>query len=295
MLGSLVFWVGTRWRTQGEVVHSFGSRQEQHIKSARDHTEKAALGSSTELSFHWSRLESSNNYRMYVANLRAIGCPDATVKDIVCGDTARAFTCKRRELGLNGGGSGAWSFQRQKILVAELLGEPGQMNYSIEKSAKKTIMPGQSGASKNVVSHVSSQSTDSVADQSAAGAAVSASTVAISSGSASLVSSSFTSRPVAPPVYPLVMQTVNLDALALTAAQKTAVQELQQQFIQAIGGLNQNPSDPVYLRRWQQAQPQSDFQLKAMLGITAWENYQLLAADSATSAPDPYVALNRQP
>jgi hypothetical protein len=291
IFGSLVFWGGIRWRTQNEIAHPFGSLQEQQVKAARDHTEAAALGSSPKLSFHWSRLESSNDYRMYVANLRAIGCPEATVKDIVCGDAARAFACKRRELRLNGDGSGAWSLQRQKILVAELLGEPGQPNYSMEKTATTD----QPDANETVTGNRSSPSDDLGTQPPAGGAVVSASAAADFPAGASLANRLIVSRTVAAPVYPFVLRNVNLDALGLTVAQKTAVQELQQQFINDVGGLNENPSDPGYLRRWQQAQPQSDQLLKAMLGITAWENYQLLAADPATPAPDPYAALNRQP
>src|SRR5437868_6638046 len=31
--------------------------------------------------FHWSQIESSD-YRAYIANLRAIGCPEPTIRDI---------------------------------------------------------------------------------------------------------------------------------------------------------------------------------------------------------------------
>src|SRR5271168_3154133 len=45
--------------------------------------------------FHWRQLESPNNYRTYIANLRAAGCPEPTIQDIVRGDTGRAFAWER--------------------------------------------------------------------------------------------------------------------------------------------------------------------------------------------------------
>jgi hypothetical protein len=40
--------------------------------------------------FHWSHLESSD-YKMYMANLRAVGCPEQTVRDIVFADIRGLF------------------------------------------------------------------------------------------------------------------------------------------------------------------------------------------------------------
>ncbi len=54
--------------------------------------------------FRWSQLEATNDYRHYVSNLRASGCPEATVQDIVRGDAKRAFAFKRHQLGLDGSG-----------------------------------------------------------------------------------------------------------------------------------------------------------------------------------------------
>src|SRR5690242_2153198 len=42
-------------------------------------------GTQTE-SFRWSQITSTKDYRLYIANLRAIGCPEVTIEDIVRGD-----------------------------------------------------------------------------------------------------------------------------------------------------------------------------------------------------------------
>src|SRR5262245_33086814 len=47
--------------------------------------------------FHWSQLE-SEDYRIYAANLRAIGCPEATVRDIILADVNDLFGRRVKEL-----------------------------------------------------------------------------------------------------------------------------------------------------------------------------------------------------
>jgi len=86
--------------------------------------------------FRWSQLESKNDYRIYVRNLRAAGCPESTIEDIVRGNAARAFAWKRRQLGLDGSGNGSWSRSRELQVVAYLLGE--------QSRAAETPTPSQS-------------------------------------------------------------------------------------------------------------------------------------------------------
>src|SRR6478752_7194 len=40
--------------------------------------------------FNWAQVESSD-YRVYIANLRAIGCPEATIKDIIMTDVMKLY------------------------------------------------------------------------------------------------------------------------------------------------------------------------------------------------------------
>ena len=45
--------------------------------------------------FHWGMIE-SRDYRVYIANLRAIGCPEPTLRDIIYADVNELFVRKRR-------------------------------------------------------------------------------------------------------------------------------------------------------------------------------------------------------
>src|SRR5262249_25055911 len=47
------------------------------------------------VSFQWSQLE-SEDYPTYIANLRAIGCPERTIRDIVAADLHALLTERRK-------------------------------------------------------------------------------------------------------------------------------------------------------------------------------------------------------
>lgn len=86
--------------------------------------------------FQWSELESTNDYRNYVANLRAVGCPEPTVEDIVWGDAERVFSAQRRQLNLSGDEAGPWSKQKETRLVAYFLGQTVTAGNPDENPAK---------------------------------------------------------------------------------------------------------------------------------------------------------------
>ena len=58
------------------------------IPTARN--EAADSSPTPPLSFHWSEIESAD-YRQYIANLRAVGCPEQIVRDIIVADVNQLF------------------------------------------------------------------------------------------------------------------------------------------------------------------------------------------------------------
>lgn len=201
--------------------------------------------------FRWSQL-GSTNYEVYVANLRASGCPETTVQDIVRGDTARAFAFERARLGLDGSGSGPWSRSREAQLIARLLGEQslvaGENTVAVQSGENQPETNDGTGiAADNAKTHGAQQPSSGQPQTLTSASAVS---------------------------YPLVFRNVNLDALGLSASQKSAIQQLQQQFVNDIGGPNQNPNDPAYLARWQKAQGPVDAALLNLLGTQGYMAYQ---------------------
>ena len=46
-------------------------------------------------SFDWRMVE-SEDYKKYIANLRAIGCPEETIRDIIIADVNKLFASRKR-------------------------------------------------------------------------------------------------------------------------------------------------------------------------------------------------------
>ena len=88
---------------------------------------------------------------------------------------------------------------------------------------------------------------------------------------------------------PLILQEVDPSVLKINPQQAQVVDDLRQKFIEEVGGPNQDPNDPAYGQRWQASQPQADLDLRGMIGIRAWEGYQMAAWAKAnaqtTSSP----------
>jgi len=76
---------------------------------------------------------------------------------------------------------------------------------------------------------------------------------------------------------PLVFQEVDISELNLNRDQLQAIDDLRQRFLDEIGGLEQNTNDPAYRERWLKSQPQVDDDLRGMIGVSAFQNYQILA------------------
>jgi len=185
--------------------------------------------------FQWSQLFSTNDYRLYVARLRAAGCPETTVRDIAWGDADRAFSRKRQELNLDGQGTGAWSTAAEQQLVAILIGDA-----SLAEGGSAAADPGKSD-----------------------------------------------SQPVADAKYPVVLQPVDLTALGFNDDQMKAVEQVRLQFLDAIGGTNQDTADPNYVKRWQQAQKKMDDVARGQLGGKAYMQYELAVLRVQQAAVQP--------
>lgn len=62
--------------------------------------------------------------------------------------------------------------------------------------------------------------------------------------------------------------------LAFTPEQTARFNKLAEEFVAAVGGNNQDPSDPAYKRRWQEAQWLSDQQFRAFFGTQVFAEMQ---------------------
>ncbi len=99
--------------------------------------EKQNLNSQTKTiyvtnSFNWSQVESAD-YREYIANLRGIGCPEATIKDIVITDIMRLYAARRGQFYHNGRDFKFWETNEKRKLNARQLEEREKQLALIDK------------------------------------------------------------------------------------------------------------------------------------------------------------------
>ena len=213
------------------------------VTAASETSKPPTLGQTEPSPFRWSQLESSN-YHIYVKNLRQVGCPEATLKAIVTADVDAAYRQRSRELEqkLEGMVNSSWtvqpgSYRDQQELKNQMQKLPGEESFEISDLLGLQAAP-------NLQMTVARLQRNSLNDRA---------------------------------VMPLVLQPVDLAALNLNEQQMQVVQELRQEFLDEIGGANQDPADPAYRERWLKAQPEMDDNLRGMLGIAVFENFQLAA------------------
>jgi len=188
--------------------------------------------------FAWSQVEAAD-YPTYISNLRAIHCPEQTIRDIIVADVESLYLHKRQELQAQRPQSGADAGflrealdklrQEQSNLIITLFGlKPESASSIAQDTAQPTADPNSSNAS--------------------------ASTAA---------------EPLEIPAVLADPAPLNLDE-----QQQAQMAALRRSFIEAIGGTSQNPDDPGYLHRWQKAQAVFDERFRAIFGQDAYYQQQ---------------------
>jgi hypothetical protein len=83
-------------------------------------------------SFNWSQLESTD-YRQYIANLRAVGCPESTIKDIIMTDVMRLYAQRRGQYYQNGRDFKFWETDDKRKLKQPQIEEREKQLAAIDK------------------------------------------------------------------------------------------------------------------------------------------------------------------
>jgi hypothetical protein len=82
--------------------------------------------------FTWSQLESTD-YRQYIANLRAVGCPKSTIKDIILTDVMRLYAQRRGQYYRNGRDFKFWETDEKRKLKQPQIEEREKQLAAIDK------------------------------------------------------------------------------------------------------------------------------------------------------------------
>ena len=195
--------------------------------------------------FSWSQLESTN-YHAYITNLRRVGCPEQTIRDIITADIDGVYAGRREE--------------RQSKLTAAGPMPTGSADED-PKAALENLRIEEAGV---ITALLGSQTPKEQQGKPL---------MPVRNSRAQLKN-----RPVS---LPVVCYDVDWAALNLDKGRQDAIGELRQDFIDAIGGPKQDPNDPAYRELWQKAQPEIDERLKAMIGTQAFQDYQVQAQPQA--------------
>lgn len=215
--------------------------------------------------FHWRQLDAAD-FATYVKNLRAIGCPELTIQDILAGELEEIYAQKRQVAAASSTGS---------LLEAEMF----KLNTEQERWLTQLTAPAS----------VSTPSTI----QSSAGTAAAASPVAAGKSAAGVhavvnavsVPAAFTYGTQASSALKQnggqVMLTSGGNETRLPPAATATLQQMQQDFVSALGDTVQQPDSPLYRQRWNAAQRDSDEQFSSLFGGDAFVNTQSEAMRAA--------------
>ena len=209
--------------------------------------------------FRWSQIESPD-YPTYIANLRAIGCPERTIADLITADVDSLYAGRRRQLDLETrpaatGSEPPLAAGRQDVKARR---------ESLRRDESELVARLLGGQSPEDSMQPSTVSTDSEAQ-----------------AASSPAEGGFAVSQPAKPAMPLVFANVGGNSPnsgsspVLSPAQQAVVSGLRDSFVEQVGGAGADPSTPEYSQRWQQAQPSYDQRMKVLLGYQAWQQFQL--------------------
>jgi hypothetical protein len=184
----------------------------------------------------WQKLE-ADDYPTYIANLRAAGIPEQTVRSIVTGEIAGEFEERRRVLEARPAETDLQRLERR---------QEGERLQEEQRAA---------------VAGLFHERTNGGVAEGRAGEAA-----AESPAREGRIGPSGAVRVAALPAV-LVPPSPEIQFTEQQAAEWT---RLQQDFIQAVGGTSQNATDPAYRERWLSAREQSDDLFRAKFGTEAY-------------------------
>jgi len=197
----------------------------------------------------WRDIESTE-YQTYIANLRNIGCPEQTIRDIIVADVHSLYSPRFRALKQTRSAFEIWAKESARTAFTVLDAEAQQV-HAEEKAVISTLLGPERNDSKSEVS----------------------------STHASLPQRSQSSG--SPTTVPLVFQGV--ESIKLNQVQLEVINDLRRQFEEDLGLSDFDVNDPSYQQRWQQAQRANDDLFVGLLGGQFYLDYQAQALDPAVS------------
>ncbi|HSI16019.1 MAG TPA: hypothetical protein VK961_28480 [Chthoniobacter sp.] len=217
--------------------------------------------------FQWSQLLAGDD-ESYAQNLRAIGCPESTIRDIITAAIARRFDQKRQEI-VTANKRGRMNVTTMQTALAQSWQE---QNQAINGGPEGTRAEAPRTSASDPAAPTSLHSSDR-APVAATATGVPSTIRATSSGGIS--------------GYPNIHMPLALsdppESLGLSDAQKSAAAQVANTFTDAVAKSNLDPADPAYHQLWQDSQQSADDMLRAKIGQDAFVKWQLQNRRSAAN------------
>jgi hypothetical protein len=237
--------------------------------------------------FHWRQIDSAD-FPTFVSNLRSIGCPESIIHDIVQGEVTEIYAEKERAAAV----AESPQVERPNSRVSGSTGVPTrQTPQEIRAEKDRTLAALLSQGGRTQVAESSNE------------AGLQTNTVPAESVSPVTQAQSRPVPQAQSPVYPVFVShqlgsaspvsgasgagaasgesAGSSTPAPVSAAEQAILDRIQNNFVQAVGGANQDPNDPAYLERWQAAQQVSDAEYKKFFGGRAYVQRQMEGARRA--------------
>ena len=219
--------------------------------------------------FHWRQLDAPD-FPTYVRNLRSIGCPEATIHDIIQGELKEIYVARRqeveRELAATPSQSRAFLQQRLQQLTAE---EAAMLKSSLG-----------SGASAVGAAADTSSSSSQTSGPQGVGATATGNTV-VKPAFGSLTPAAFLVGNDPRQPAPADARSTPPNDPRLNQATAAVISQMRQDFVNSLQNAGADPSSPVYRQRWLSAQRASDERFSSMFGGDYFIKSQLEAVRNA--------------
>jgi hypothetical protein len=191
-------------------------------------------GTVAQAPFRWQQLE-SENYPTFIANLRAVGIPEPTLQAVIIAEVAADFDQQRQAIVAQAAPTESARLQKQDRL--------DQISREQSALVGRLLRKHPAGALAESAGPVSGNPAPLRDAKAVAG-----------------------NIPVLPPAVLVPAD----PAKQFTDRQVAEWEKLQDDFVEAVGGPNQNPADPAYRARWISAQLANDQAFRAKFGTQAF-------------------------
>ena len=192
----------------------------------------------------------------YVASLRAMGLPEASIRPLVAEKVVAQYEQKRQELASRPQSQQALKqlASEQEALVSTLLSKKPANAWTVDSAALVTSRPPTSGGGYSA----------------AHGNPASSVPVQPISSTPATGGNPLTADAAAKPILPAALAP-DSPVIPITTDQQVAEWEkIQDNFVNAVGGKTPNPNDPASLKNWMTAQELSDAMFKQKFGTVAF-------------------------